>query len=132
MSFMNSRHANMRFTYETETDNRISFIGLTIEHSPLNNTHGYQTSIYQKPTSTSLFTNFNSFTPLVYRLSVFKCLVYRAYHLCSSWSLFHIEITKIRAILLRNAFPAWLLDRIIKRSVANFVQPKVKFGPAKE
>ena len=35
MSFMNSRHANMRFTYETETDNRISFIGLTIEHSRL-------------------------------------------------------------------------------------------------
>ena len=35
-------------------------------------------------------------------------------------------------MLLRNAFPAWLLDRIIKRSVANFVQPKVIFGPANE
>ena len=133
MRFMNSRHANMRFTYETESNDCISFIGVTITHSLSdNNLHGYQTSVYRKPTSTSLFTNYNSFTPLVYRLSVFKCLLYRAYHLCSSWSLFHIEICNIRSMLLRNAYPSWVLNRIIKRSVNDFIHRNVQYRPNKE
>lgn len=133
MTFMNSRHANMRFTHETESNNCIPFIGMTITHSDLdNNLHGFQTSVYRKPTSTSLFTNYGSFTPLAYRLSVFKCLVYRAFRLCSSWSLFHSEISSIRSMLLRNAFPSWILDRIIKLSVSSFVKPNVRYGPNKE
>jgi len=35
-------------------------------------------------------------------------------------------------MLLRNAYPSWLLDRIIKQSVSYFVQPRRKFGPNKE
>ena len=133
MRFMNSRHANMRFMYETESNDCISFIGVTITHSLSdNNLHGYQTSVYMKPTSTSLFTNYNSFTPLVYRLSVFRCLLYRAYHLCSSWSLFHIEIGNIRSMIIRNAYPSWVLDRIIKRSVNDFIHRNVQYGPNKE
>jgi len=133
MTFMNSRHANMRFTFETENNDCINFIGVTISHNLSdNNSHGYLTSVFRKSTSTSLFTNFNSFTPLMYRLSVFKCLIFRAYHLCSSWSLFHIEISNIRSMLLRNGYPSWILDRVIKSSVANFLQPNVKYGPNKE
>jgi hypothetical protein len=35
-------------------------------------------------------------------------------------------------MLLRNAYPSWLLDRIIKDSVANYLNPNVKFGPHKD
>ena len=35
-------------------------------------------------------------------------------------------------MLLRNAYPSWLLDRIIRNSVSNFVNPNVKFGPHKD
>ena len=135
MNFMNSRHRNMKFTFETETNDSISFIGLSIKHNVLSmsNSHSYVTSVYTKPTSTSLFTNFNSFTPLSYRLSVFKCLVYRAYRLCSNWLVFHEEISRVRTLLLRNAYPSWILDQVIKRSVSKFVQPQpVMFGPPKE
>ena len=65
-------------------------------------------------------------------LSVLKCLLYRAYHLCSSWRLFHIEISTLRSMLLRNAYPSYVLDRIIKRSITYFMQPSVKYGPHKE
>src|ERR1700761_3988663 len=48
MTFMNSRHANMRFTYETESN--IPFIAKTMRHTGLgNNLHGFQTSVYRKP-----------------------------------------------------------------------------------
>src|ERR1700759_2475744 len=91
-----------------------------------------QRSVYRKPTSTSLFMNFNSFVPLMYRLSVFKCLVSRAIQLCSTWSLFHVEIDNVRSMLLRNAYPSWLLDLIVKNAVSSFLNPNVKFGPQKE
>jgi hypothetical protein len=131
MDYMNSRHKNMRFTYEIESNNCINFIGLTISHcTELINGHKYITSVYRKPTSTSLFTNFNSFTPLSYRLSVFKCLVNRAFLLCSNWNLFHNEISVVRSMLLRNAYPSWILDKIINNSVSKFINPTaVKFGP---
>ena len=35
-------------------------------------------------------------------------------------------------MLLRNAYPSWLLDRIIKDSVDSYINPNVKFGPHKE
>src|SRR6201995_3701323 len=132
MNYMNTRHSNMRFTYESESNDCIHFIGLTITHLTENNRHKYLTSVYRKPTSTSLFMNFNSFEPLMHRLSVFKCLVSRAIQLCSTWSLFHVEIDQVLSMLLRNAYPSWLLDRIVKNAVSSFLSPNVKFGPQKE
>jgi len=52
--------------------------------------------------------------------------------LCSSWCLFQAESSKLRSMLLRNAYPSWILDRIIKRSINTFMHPSVKYGPQKE
>ena len=90
----------MRFTYETENNDSINFIGLTIKHETINNMHNYETSVYKKPTSTALFTNFNSFTPLAYRVSVFKCLIFRAFQLCSNWKLCHTEVVSLKERIL--------------------------------
>src|ERR1700759_1791574 len=90
----------IELTYESESNDCIHFIGLTITHLTENNRHKYLTSVYRKPTSTSLFMNVNSFVPLMYRLSVFKCLVSRAIQLCSTWSLFHVEIDNVHSMLL--------------------------------
>src|ERR1700759_522721 len=68
----------------------------------------------------------------MYRLSVFKYLVSRAIQLCSTWSLFHVEIDNVRSMLLHNAYPSWLLDRIVKNAVSGLLNPSVKFGPQKE
>jgi hypothetical protein len=131
--YLNSCHPNMKFTHEVEKDNSIHFIGLTIMHSLLpNNLFGYSTTVFRKPSSTCLYMNFNSFIPLQYRLSVFKGLVFRAWKLCSSWKLFHFETQSLRSMLLRNSYPSWFLDRIIKSMLNTFVNPCVKFGPAKE
>lgn len=132
LTFMNSRHSNMKFTHELESNNCISFIGLTISHNDCNGVHGYLTSVYRKPTFTGLFTNYNSFTPLLYRLSVFKCLIYRAFQLCSNWSQIHDEISYLKSLLLRNAYPLWILDSIVKRSINNFLNSRRQFGPNKE
>ena len=125
---MNSCHPNMKFTHETEENNSIHFVGLSISHNDL----GYSTTVYRKPTSTSLCMNFNSFIPMLYKLSVVKCLVQRALQLCSSWEFFHSEISIIKAMMLRNAYPSYVLDRIVKTSLYNYLNPKTKIGPCKE
>ena len=38
----------------------------------------------------------------------------------------------MRGIVLRNLFPSWLVDRIIKAALDKFVNPKPKFGPMQE
>jgi len=133
MSYMNSRHNNMRFTFETETNNSINFIGLNIMHHEYDSSkHCYTTNVYRKPTATQLCMNFNSFVSISYRLSVLKCLLYRAFRICSNWQLIHTEISFIRSMLLRNAYPGWLIDRVIKNAVTHFVNPVLKYGPRKE
>ena len=132
MTYMNSRHPNMKFTYETETNNCIPFIGLTISHSDNNNSHSYSTTVYRKPTFTGLFTNFNSFTCISYRLSVLRCLVFRALRLCSTADFFLAELNAIKAFLMRNAYPAKIIDSVIRTTLAKLANPSVKFGPTKE
>ena len=133
MNYMNSRHPNMHFTCERERNDCLHFIGVTISHTSLPfDSHGYTTSLYRKPTSTPLLTNFNSFTPFSYRISVLKCLLHRAFHICSTWTSFHLEVDFIRNLLLRNCFPSWVIDRVIKSSISRFVEPKTVCGPKKD
>ena len=44
----------------------------------------------------------------------------------------HTEIQYFRSVLLRNNFPSWILDSIIKKSINKFLNPCPKFGPQKE
>ena len=133
LSYMNSRHPNMKFTCEIESNDSINFIGLTISHSKFaSNVFSYNTTVYRKPTFTSLFLNFNSFSPLKYRLSALKSLTYRALKLCSNLSFFITEMTKIRLMFLRNSFPAWILDRTIRQTLKKLANNCAKVGPRKE
>src|SRR5215469_983678 len=62
----------------------------------------------------------------------FRNLLLRTFHFCFDWHLFHSEIMSVRAMLLRNAYPAWLLDKVIKLAVDKLVNPSVLYGPRKE
>src|ERR1700761_9492015 len=48
LEYINSRHSNIRFTYELEVNDSISFIGLLITCINLaNNMYGYRTTVYR-------------------------------------------------------------------------------------
>ena len=133
MSFMNSRHPNMHFTHELESNNSINFIGLTITHSPETPTsHRYSTGIYRKPTFTGLFTNFHSFTCLSYRLSVIRSLTYRALRLCSNVHIFTNTLLAIKNFLMKNSYPSYLINKIFKSTLASLTNSSRPFGPEKE
>ena len=72
------------------------------------------TSVYRKPTSSSVYTNFNSFLPELYKKSLVSTLLFRLFTICSSWELVDKEVKNLKKILSKNAYPASTIDRLVK------------------
>ena len=117
LNYLNSKHDNIEFTSEVETNNCLPFLDIKIEKSH----GGFQTSIYRKPTFTSLCTKFSSFIPIQYKRNLVKTLVYRAIQICSSYNLLNVELTFIRKLLFKNGFPFNFTDTYIGKVLNKFL-----------
>ena len=76
--------------------------------------NSFSTSLFRKKTFTGLYTNFSFLSPNGYKTNLISCLVYRAFHICSSYANFHNEILRIKCILAKNCFPQSLADKFIR------------------
>ena len=64
VEYMNTKHTNIKFTFEHEHNNSFSF--LCVKTCRENNK--LTTSVYRKPNFSGVFTNFKNFIPTVYEL----------------------------------------------------------------
>ena len=71
LTYLNSKHPNIKFTIEIENDNSLPFLDVRIDKT----TNVFQTSIYRKSTFTGLGLNFHSFTPFIYKLNSIKTII---------------------------------------------------------
>ena len=55
--YLNSKHKNIKFTYEKESTNSLSFLDVLISRSE----NGFKTSVFHKPPFSGVYSNFNSF-----------------------------------------------------------------------
>ena len=60
--YINSRHPNIKFTFEKENDGKLSFLDILVHNS----SRDCVVSVFHKKTYTGLLTNFFSFTPPCY------------------------------------------------------------------
>ena len=58
-SYLNSCHVSMTFTIETEQENKISFLDVSV----IRGQGEFITSVYRKPTFSGVYTHFGSFLP---------------------------------------------------------------------
>ena len=84
----------------------------------------FETSVYQKPTFTGLFTNFHSFIPSQYKCSLVSSLVHRLYNICSKYENFQAQLESFRQILNRNSYPIRLFDSCVRTFLGKVSQPK--------
>ena len=124
LEFINRQHPNIKFTYKLESDYALPFLDVLVAHD--NNT--FSTSLYRKKTFTGLYTDFSSLGPTKYKINLIRVLVYRAFHICSSYLNFHEEVVRIKNILTENCFPKSLIDHIIKK----FLDRQFRPSPLKE
>ena len=114
--FMNSLHPNIKFTLEEESPGSLSFAFLDVKIMRSDNT--FTTQTYFKPTFTGLYTNWFSFTPRKYKINLVKCLLSRAWKICSNQQLFSEDWLKIKENLVKNQYPEALLNALQR----NFVE----------
>ena len=57
VNYMNSKHRNIKFTFETEDSNNFSFLDVKITRQ----NKRFVTSIFRKATFSGVFTNYDSF-----------------------------------------------------------------------
>ena len=89
---MNNQHRCIKFTSKTKENNTFSFfdINITPENSQL------KRSVYRKPTFGGVFTHYESYTDQTYKKSLIFTLLSRCYSMCADFTLFHLEVEKLR------------------------------------
>ena len=121
LEYINCQHLNINFTTEIEPENSLASLDVLVTHEGIN----FSTSLYRKKTFTGLYIDFASLSPDEYKTNMISVLIYRAFHICSSYQNFHEKIVRIKEILCKNCFPRALTDRIIK----SFLDKSSHLGP---
>ena len=84
LRYMNSRHANINFTFEIEKDHKLSFLDVLVTRDGTCLT----TSLYPKPIFSGLYTNFYSFISAKYKTGLSNCLIFSIFTLTVNWRKF--------------------------------------------
>jgi hypothetical protein len=97
----NDIHPNIKFTTETETDNRLNYLDITIHRTPQN----WTVSIHRKPTFSDAIIPYSSNHPNQHKYAALKYLYNRlnSYHLEDNE--YNEEKHTIQDILSNNGFP---------------------------
>ena len=110
LRYMNSRHDNITFTFETELEDKLPFLDVLVtREGPC-----LTTSLYRKPTFSGLYTNFNSFISQKYKTGLISCLLFRIFTLTVDWRKFHEEVKYLSDTFRKNQYPQHFIDRCIK------------------
>ena len=112
LNYLNSQHKNIKFTHESEQNNKLPFLDIFIEKADAK----FSTSVYRKPTYTGLLTNFDSFIPLNYKKGLIFSLITRCFNISSTYALFCIELEKLKIIFMPNGFPTRHSITLLKRN----------------
>ena len=96
---------------EKQISHSIAFLDVFI--SVINQNLKLQT--YRKSTYTGLLLNFKSFTSFSCKISLIKCSIERSFKICNNWNSFHNDIEIIKSNVIKNAYPPFLTDKVIKK-----------------
>ena len=76
--YMNTRHKNLKFTFDFEQNNSFSFLDVKITRG----SNGFSTSVFRKATFSGVFTNFDSFIFESYKTNLIFTLLFRCFIIC--------------------------------------------------
>ena len=108
---LNSCHINMSFSMEAEKENKLSFLPVEL----IRGQGKFTTTVYLKPSSSGVYSNFESFLPSVYKFGMVYTLVYGCFHICSNWTQFHAELIFLKRIFQKNGYPKNFIDKCFKK-----------------
>ncbi|XP_046391246.1 uncharacterized protein LOC124159465 [Ischnura elegans] len=125
LAHMNSVHPNIKFTTETEKDNRLPFLDILIEQRA-DGSRGH--SMYRKPTHKDLYLNGRSHHHPAQKNGVLRTLIHRAKAVSDAEHL-KSEIDHLRTTFRSNGFTEGDIKMTLKKSLrkkAEADKPDVK------
>ena len=117
---MNSKHRNIKFTFETEHSNNFSFLDDKITQQ----NKQFLTSIFRKATFSGVFTNYDSFISDTYKIDLVHVLLFQFLKMCSSMENVHIEVELLRSIFKCNNYHVNIIDQCIKKFFGKLYVPE--------
>ena len=103
---MNTLHTNLEFTLERSVDEKLPFLDTEVKQVS-NQLH---TNVYRKPTDTGLIMQYTSICPKSWKLGLINFYLNRALNICSNFTAFKDELTKIKNLLLKNQYSKILIE----------------------
>ena len=108
---LNSFHEKIKFTYEYEQSNTISFLDVLVTRS---NDGTLQTSVYRKQTHTDVYLNWNAHAPTTWKISTIRSLVKRAFSISSTETALNHKLSHLQKVFTTfNNYPNKVVDNII-------------------
>ena len=108
LKFIDSVHANIKFTYELEVGSALPFLDLNIRRT----TNALSFEIYRKPTSTDHVIHYRSSHPLNLKLAAFHSLFHRLVSTPLDEAAYKNELNIIRQIARVNGFPDNIINNM--------------------
>ena len=122
VNYMNKRHKNIKFSFETEKDNFFSFLDVKICREK----DKFTTNVFRKDTFSGIYTNFSSFVALEHKFGLVYTLSHRNFTIVSDFSKFHFEVKTLKKTLHKNASTTKFVGKCISTFISNiFVQKPV-------
>ena len=124
---VNQLHPKLEFTIERESENKIAFLDLALEHTG----NQVTSSWYKKPTDTGLCLNYRSCAPKKYKRNLVEGTIHRINHTTSTWSAFDKGIKKWKEEMERNQYPPSFYEDIVKETITKIIEgskPRVNSG----
>lgn len=121
MDLLNAFHRNIQFTVENEENGKLPYLDLLIIRTGTGKIiHDW----YRKPTASGKILSFLSEHPTRQKINTALNLVRRALSL-SDPSFHKKNLEVVSAILIDNAFPKHIVNRVIKKGRALHINPRV-------
>ena len=111
LQHLNNQQPSIRFTMETEKDNKLAFLDTAVLREPDGR---LTTSVYRKPTHTDQYLAYDSHHPQSVKRGIVKCLYERAKRLVTKPSVISEEKKHLSSVLVSNGYPFSFLQKLTK------------------
>ena len=116
-AYLNTCHSNMSFLFEQEINFKLLFLDVEVPRQQ----GKFVITVYRKPTIGGLYTNFDSFLSMVYKVGMIYTLAYRCFKIYFDWTKFHEEVNFLKHVFLKNGYPLSFIDKCFKMVINKLV-----------
>ena len=107
--YLNTLHPSIKWTNETEKDNKIAIFDILILRTEL----GYATTVYRKPAASDRYFHYTSVQAWKGKASAIYTLKERPHEYCSNETLLADELSYLLQVFIQNGYPENTVWRIL-------------------